>query len=56
VIAAGEAASDVVTLGLAEVLWTPVEAATRNSKHTVLFCYDADGKLLSAEESDSHLN
>jgi hypothetical protein len=56
VIAAGEAATDVLTVGLSEVLWTPVEAATRNSKHTVLFCYDQEGRLLSTDESDSHLN
>ena len=55
-IAAGEAAADVLTLGLAEVLWTPAEAATRNSKHTVLFCYDRDSKLVSVEESESHVD
>jgi hypothetical protein len=55
-IAAGEIAGDFFTLGLSEVLFTPVEAATRNSKHTVLFCYDSEGKLLSAKESESHLN
>src|SRR5271155_4925752 len=37
-IAAGEAVGDVLTLGLAEVLFTPAEAATRNSKHAVIFC------------------
>ena len=31
VLAAGEAIGDVLTLGLTEVLWTPTEAATRNS-------------------------
>lgn len=56
VIAAGEAAGDVLTLGLSEVLWTPAEAATRNSKHTVIFCYDQNGTLLSAKESDSHVD
>ncbi len=56
VIAATEAVGDVFTLGLAEVLFTPVEAATRNSKHTVLFCYNPDAKLISARESDSHLD
>lgn len=48
-IAAGEAAADVLTLGLSEVLFTPAEAATTNAKHTVLFCYDND-KLLSVNE------
>ena len=56
VIAAGEAVGDVLTLGLSEVLWTPAEAATRNSKHTVLFCYDGNTKLVSVQESDSHLD
>jgi hypothetical protein len=52
-IAVGEAAADVVTLGLAEVLFTPVEAATRNSKHTVMMCYDKDNKLAAVRESGS---
>jgi hypothetical protein len=56
VIAATEAAGDVLTLGLSEVLWTPVEAATRNSKHTVLFCYDISNKLVSVRESDTHVD
>ncbi len=56
VIAAGEIVGDFFTLGLSEVLFTPVEAATRNSKHTVLFCYDGDARLLSVKESESHLN
>ena len=51
VIAAGEAAADVVTLGLAEVVFTPLEAGTRNAKHTVTFCYDRDGKLLSLNDA-----
>src|SRR5438552_3586183 len=41
VAAAGEAATDVLTLGLTEVLWTPIEAGTRNKRHTVLICYDS---------------
>lgn len=52
-IAVGEAAADVVTLGLTEVLFTPVEGATRNSKHTVLMCYDKDNKLTACKESDA---
>ncbi len=52
-IAVGEAAADVVTLGLAEVLFTPIEAATRNSKHTVMMCYDKDNKLAAVRESGS---
>src|SRR5262249_7337074 len=49
-IAAGEAVADVFTLGLTEVIFTPVEAGTRNSKHTVTFCYDESGKLLSLND------
>jgi hypothetical protein len=41
-IAVAEAAADVVTLGLAEVLLTPAEGATRNEKHPVTFCYRDD--------------
>ena len=55
-IAVGEAVGDVLTLGLAEILWTPAEAATRNSKHTVLFRYDTANILVSVRESDSHLD
>jgi hypothetical protein len=49
-IAAGEAVADVFTLGLTEVIFTPVEAGTRNAKHTVTFCYDDSGKLLSIND------
>jgi hypothetical protein len=55
-IAAGEIVADIFTLGLAEVIFTPVEAATRNSKHTVVFCYDPDAKLVSVKESDTHVD
>ncbi len=55
-IAAGEIVADVFTIGLAEVIFTPVEAATKNSKHTVLFCYDPESKLVSVKESDSHVD
>lgn len=51
VIAAGEGAADVVTLGLAEVLFTPLEAGTRNAQHTVTFCYDKDEKLASFNDA-----
>ncbi len=43
-IAVAEAAADVFTLGLAEVVMTPAEGVTRNEKHPVTFCY-RDGKL-----------
>jgi len=51
VIAAGEGAADVVTLGLSEVIFTPIEAGTRNAKHTVTFCYDESHKLLSFNDA-----
>jgi hypothetical protein len=38
-IALVETAADVFTLGLAEVVSTPVEASTRNQKSPVWFCY-----------------
>jgi hypothetical protein len=53
VIAAGEAVGDVLTLGLAEVIFTPVEAGTSAEKHAVVFCYDKDNKLVSMNQSDS---
>lgn len=52
-IAAGELLADIATLGLAEIIFTPTEAATKNAKHTVLFCYDSDGKLASVRESSA---
>ena len=52
-ISAGEAVADVLTLGLAEVAFTPAEAATRNTKHTVIFCYDKDDRLISVTQSDA---
>ena len=55
-IAAGEIVADIFTIGLAEVIFTPVEAATRNSKHTVLFCYSQDNKLVSVKESETHVD
>jgi hypothetical protein len=50
-IAASEAVADVFTLGLAEVVTTPAEAATRNSLHTVTMCFGQDDKLASQSES-----
>jgi len=55
-LAAGEAVADVLTLGLAEVAFTPAEAATKNTKHTVLFCYGPDDKLVSVHESETGSN
>jgi hypothetical protein len=56
VIAAGEIAADIFTIGLAEVVFTPVEAATKNSKHTVVFCYDPNSQLVSVKESETHVD
>jgi len=50
-IAFGEAAADIVTLGLAEVLFTPIEGATNSAKHTVLMCYGKDDGLAAIRES-----
>jgi len=52
-IAAGEAVADVFTLGLAEVIFTPAEGATQDSKHAVIFCYSPDNRLVSINQSDS---
>jgi len=52
-IAAGEAIADVFTLGLAEVIFTPAEAATQDTKHAVVFCYSPDDRLVSVKQSDS---
>jgi len=46
VITAGEVLTDVATLGVAEIIWTPVQAGTQPKKHTVLFCYDHNEKLI----------
>lgn len=46
----GEGVTDVFTLGLAEVIWTPTEALTKNSLYTVTFCYDKDAQLLKVDE------
>ena len=49
-IAALEGAADVFTIGLAELITTPVEGATRNETHPVSFCY-RDGRLARVSES-----
>jgi hypothetical protein len=51
-IAFGEVAADIFTLGLAEVIFTPIEAGTKHGKHTVTICYDADEKMTKLEESE----
>jgi len=49
-IAIAEGAADVFTLGLAEIVLSPTEAATRNEKKPVWFCYK-DQSLLSVTPS-----
>jgi len=51
VIATTEAVADVFTLGLAEVVSSPIEGGTRNAHHMVTMCYDENEKL--AAQSDS---
>jgi hypothetical protein len=45
-----ESAADVFTLGLAEVVLTPTEAATKNELHPVKFCYH-DQKLTMVSDN-----
>lgn len=44
-IAIAEAGADVFTIGLAEIVLSPTEAATRNEKKPVWFCYQNDALL-----------
>ncbi len=50
-IIVGEAAADVFTLGLFEVVATPGEALTKSNAHVVLFCYSEDNLLVSVTDS-----
>lgn len=52
VITAGETITDIGTLGLAEIIWTPVQAGTKPHEHTVMFCYDKNDRLLSVLSRD----
>ncbi len=51
-IAIGEIAADVFTLGLAELVLTPVEASTQSNQHPVTFCYQHD-QLTRIHESEN---
>lgn len=53
-IAMTEAAADAFTFGLAEIVLTPVEIKTRNSRYPVTFCYQED-RLASVTQSDTPL-
>ena len=46
-----EAAADFFTLGLAEAVLTPVQAASKAGLHTVLFCYDGTQNLKRIRDS-----
>ncbi len=45
-----EGAADFFTIGLAEVILTPIEAGTRNNLHPVTYCYQED-KLAKLSEN-----
>lgn len=51
-ITATEAVADVLTLGLAEVVSTPVEGMTQSSKHSVTMCYSKNQQLVTQQVSD----
>lgn len=51
-IAFGEGLADVMTLGLAEIVLSPTEAATKNAKHPINFCYKNE-KLVRIERPHS---
>ena len=53
-IAAGEIVADIVTVFLAELIFTPTEAATKDDRHAVVFCYNKDNNLVSLTQSDSN--
>jgi hypothetical protein len=46
-VTAGEVLTDVATLGLAEIVWTPVQAGTQPAKHTVTVCYTKEDTSIS---------
>src|SRR6201998_2522735 len=56
VVTGSEVITDVATLGLAEIIWTPVQASTRPRQHTVTFCYDRNERLLSMLSRDPAAN
>jgi hypothetical protein len=47
VVTGTEVLTDIGTLGLAEIIWSPAQAMTKQEKRTVLFCYDGAGDLVS---------
>jgi hypothetical protein len=51
-----EAAADFFTLGIAEAVLTPAEAASKAGLHTVMFCYDSDQRLASMRDAGAERN
>ncbi|MDB5483808.1 MAG: hypothetical protein JWO83_4861 [Caulobacteraceae bacterium] len=51
-----EAAADFFTLGLAEVVLTPAEAASNAHAHSVMFCYDDQNKLITLKDAGKEIN
>ena len=52
-LAVAEAAADVFTIGLAEIVLSPTESVTRNEKKQVWFCYQNDALLSVTAQSAS---
>jgi hypothetical protein len=52
-IAVAEAAADVFTIGLAEIVLSPTESVTRNEKKQVWFCYQNDALVSVTPQSAS---
>ena len=50
-IVLAETAADVFTLGLAELLTSPTEYMTKNEKHPVQFCYNAQKLVRIVDEN-----
>jgi hypothetical protein len=46
-----EAAADVLTLGITEVVATPAEAASKSKRHTVMLCYSATESLSEVRDN-----
>ena len=44
--------TDILTLGLAEIVWTPMELLTKNHEYPVTFCFK-DDKLVRVTVSDT---
>jgi len=49
---AGEVVTSIATLGLAQMVWAPVNAGTRPQLHTVLFCFGSNDRLVDIFDKD----